>query len=65
MKMTRKNADRARATASMSRDIASISESAQTCSDEHNDVDITVLISFFKLLDRWDREAERNAKSVQ
>ena len=49
----------------MSREIASVSESAQTFVDELNDVDIAMLISFFKLLDTWDREVKRNAKSVQ
>jgi hypothetical protein len=50
---------------SVSRNTTDGSESAQTYSDELNDVDIAMLISFFKLLDTWDREVERNVKSVQ
>lgn len=28
------------------------------------DIDIKTLVSFFKLLDRWDRERQRNAKTM-
>ena len=30
--------------------------------DELDDFDISILVRFFKLLDRWDREVERNAE---
>ena len=36
--------------------------SASQCADQLDDNDIAVLVSFFKLLDSWDRERERNAK---
>ena len=36
--------------------------SASQCADQLDDSDIAVLVSFFKLLDTWDREKERNAK---
>jgi hypothetical protein len=65
MKITRTSANHAGAISGMSREVASVAESARTYSDELNDVDIAMLISFFKLLDSWDREVKRNAKSVQ
>ena len=36
--------------------------SASQYADQLDDTDIAVLISFFKLLDSWDRERERYAK---
>ena len=36
--------------------------SASQYADQLDDSDIAVLVSFFKLLDSWDRERERNAK---
>ena len=36
--------------------------SASQCADQLDGTDIAVLVSFFKLLDSWDRERERNAK---
>lgn len=36
--------------------------SASKCRDEIDQSDLAALISFFKLLDYWDRERECNAK---
>ena len=36
--------------------------SASKCCDEIDASDLAALISFFKLLDSWDRERECNAK---
>ena len=38
------------------------SESTEAHIDELDDFDISILVRFFKLLDRWDREVERNAE---
>lgn len=35
---------------------------ASQCVDQLDDSDVGMLVSFFKLLDSWARERERNAK---
>jgi hypothetical protein len=44
------------------RTLSSSEMSALQCTDQLDDSDTAVLVSFFKLLDSWDRERERNAK---
>jgi len=44
------------------RTLSTTEMSASHCADQLDDSDIAVLASFFKLLDLWERERERNAK---
>ena len=62
--MTRRDSKLAQAIGSPTRELLSVSQSLEAYLDEFNDVDIATLITFFTLLDSWDRE-ERNAKNVQ
>ena len=61
--MTRQDAKHASAI-STTRSELPVPETLKFQTDEFNEVDIAELVSFFKLLDKWDREVERNAKAV-
>jgi len=60
--MTRRDAKHARAISGTSREMLAASGSTEAHIDELDDFDISILVRFFKLLDRWDREVERNAE---
>ena len=62
--MSRRDAKHASAI-STTRSELPVSETLKFQTDEFNEVDIATLISFFKLLDKWDREVQRNAKNMQ
>ncbi|PYV77219.1 MAG: hypothetical protein DMG97_02235 [Acidobacteria bacterium] len=59
--MTRRDAGQA---AAIKTDELAVSEDRAAQINELNDCDIAALVSFFKLLDSWDREAKRNAKAM-
>jgi len=60
--MTRRDAKHARAISSEDVELPAVSELRETQIHELDDSAVSMLLSFFKLLDRWDREVERNAK---
>ncbi len=62
--MTRRDAKHASAISTTRSELPVVSETLKFQTDELNDVDIAALVSFFKLLDKWDREVERNAKAM-
>jgi len=60
--MTRRDPKHARAISSEDVELPAVSELRETQIHELDDSAVSMLLSFFKLLDRWDREVERNAK---
>ncbi len=60
--MTRQDAKRARAISSKHVELPAVSELLESQIHELDDFAVSMLLSFFKLLDGWDREVERNAK---
>lgn len=62
--MTRRAAHHAQAIGIISREASRVCEAAKVHSDQLDDVELAMLIGFFKLLDRWDREVEHNAEAM-
>ncbi len=62
--MTRRDAKLASAISTTRSELPVVFQTLKFQTDELNDVDIAALVSFFKLLDKWDREVERNAKAM-
>ena len=57
--MSRRDATRA-----IAENESAVAESLDTQISELSEFDLAKLISFFRLLDKWDREVERNAKTM-
>jgi hypothetical protein len=62
--MSRRDAKHGSAISPTRSELPVVSETLKFQTDEPNEVDIAALVSFFKLIDKWDREVERNAKAV-
>jgi hypothetical protein len=60
--MTRRDAKHVRAISSSICELPAVSELQQAQIHELDDFAVSLLLSFFKLLDRWDREVEHNAE---
>jgi hypothetical protein len=60
--MTRREANHARAINGSICELPAVSELREAQTNELDDFAVSLLLSFFKLLDRWDREVEHNAE---
>jgi hypothetical protein len=60
--MTRRDAKHARAINGSICELPAVSELREAQIHELDEFTVSLLLSFFKLLDRWDREVERNAE---
>lgn len=62
--MIRRNASREQLIGTLGNEQFGVKDSLEIRSSELSDLDVLILISFFKVLDTWDREVQHNAKTV-